>query len=37
MFTVRGAGVDHRLQHPAQEIDLRAAGILRRELDVIGE
>ncbi len=31
-----GAGVDHRLEHAAQEIHLGAAGVLRGELHVVG-
>ena len=29
-------GLDHRLQHPAQETQIRTPGILRRELHVVG-
>ncbi len=30
------AGIDHGLEYPAKEVGLRAAGVLRREFDIVG-
>jgi hypothetical protein len=32
-----GARVDHRLDHPAEKVDLGTTGILGRELDIVGK